>query len=157
MFLGNSHISPVIPSWYSLFSIMSWLTVSNAFSAKHVTWSFVTQIFHNLYYIRFILCIVEYKTNKMYLTIQDNYQNLRNKQDQPESFTIDFSDVGQSTSIESLEICLSCNILKISSALKSVFPGEKDNNIFDSTWQCHMYMYTPLYIYLILHVGQNYV
>jgi hypothetical protein len=61
---------------------------------------------------------------------------------QPESFTIDFSDVGQSTSIESLEICLSCNIIKISSALKSVFPGEKDNNIFDSTWQCHMYMLT---------------
>ena len=41
-------------------------------------WSFVTQIFHYLYYIRFILCIVEYKTNKIYLTIQDNYQNFRN-------------------------------------------------------------------------------
>jgi hypothetical protein len=27
-------ITPVIPSWYSLFSIMSWLTVSNAFSAN---------------------------------------------------------------------------------------------------------------------------
>ena len=36
MFLSNSHISPVIPSWYNLFSIMSWLTVSNAFSASTV-------------------------------------------------------------------------------------------------------------------------
>jgi hypothetical protein len=32
--LGESKDIPVIPSWYSLFNIMSWLTVSNAFSAS---------------------------------------------------------------------------------------------------------------------------